>query len=30
MNDTRPDAWRPAVAADAWKRMLGFFRERLA
>jgi carboxymethylenebutenolidase len=30
MNDTRPAAYRPETAADAWRRMLAFFRERLA
>jgi len=30
MNDTRPAAYRPEAAADAWRRMLVFFRERLA
>jgi carboxymethylenebutenolidase len=30
MNDTRPAAYRPEAAADAWRRMLAFFRERLA
>ena len=29
MNDTRPEMHRPAVAQDAWGRMLGFFREHL-
>ena len=29
-NDTRPDAYRPAVAADAWPRAVGFLRARLA
>jgi carboxymethylenebutenolidase len=29
MNDTRPELHRPAVAQDAWGRMLGFFRENL-
>ncbi len=29
MNDTRPELHRPAVAQDAWGRMLGFFRESL-
>ena len=30
MNDTRPAAYRPEAAADAWRRMLASFRERLA
>ncbi len=30
MNDTRPDAFRPAVARDAWQRMVGFLRRQLA
>jgi carboxymethylenebutenolidase len=30
MNDTRPAAYRPEAADDAWRRMLAFFRERLA
>ncbi len=30
MNDTRPAAYRPEVAADAWRRLLAFLRERLA
>lgn len=25
MNDTRPDAYRPEAAADAWERMVAFF-----
>jgi carboxymethylenebutenolidase len=29
MNDTRPEMYRPAVAQDAWRRMVLFFRERL-
>lgn len=29
-NDTRPDAYRPEAAADAWRRTLAFFREHLA
>jgi carboxymethylenebutenolidase len=29
MNDTRPEMHRPAVAQDAWERMVGFFREKL-
>ncbi len=29
MNDTRPDAFRPEAAADAWSKMLAFFRARL-
>ncbi len=29
MNDTRPDAYRPEAAADAWGRMLEFFRKHL-
>ena len=29
-NDTRPDAYRPAVAADAWPRAVAFLRARLA
>jgi carboxymethylenebutenolidase len=28
-NDTRPDAFRPKAAADAWKRAVAFLRERL-
>lgn len=28
-NDTRPDAYRPAAAADAWPRCLTFFRRHL-
>jgi carboxymethylenebutenolidase len=28
-NDTRPEAYNPEAAADAWKRTLKFFRERL-
>jgi carboxymethylenebutenolidase len=28
-NDTRPDAYRPAAAADAWTRALAFFRRHL-
>ena len=30
MNDTRPDAYREAAAADAWARMTAFLRENLA
>jgi len=30
MNDTRVDAYRPEAAADAWARMLAFFRRRLS
>ncbi len=30
MNDTRPDAYRPAAAAEAWKRTVAFLREELA
>jgi carboxymethylenebutenolidase len=30
LNDTRPDAYRPEVASDAWARMLAFFRSHLA
>jgi carboxymethylenebutenolidase len=30
MNDTRPDAFRPAAAADAWPRMVAFLRRHLA
>ncbi len=30
MNETRPEAHRPAEARDAWERMVGFFREQLA
>ena len=30
MNDTRPAMYRPAAAADAWPRLVGFLRERLA
>lgn len=29
MNDTRPEAYRPEAAADAWRRTLAFLRERL-
>jgi carboxymethylenebutenolidase len=29
MNDTRPEAYRPAAAADAWTRMLAFLRATL-
>lgn len=29
MNDTRPDAFRPETAKDAWSRMVGFFRTHL-
>ena len=29
-NDTRPDAYRPAAAADAWPRAVAFLRARLA
>ncbi|MDH3213045.1 MAG: dienelactone hydrolase family protein [Myxococcales bacterium] len=29
LNDTRPEAYRPEVARDAWGRMLAFFREHL-
>src|SRR5439155_8150070 len=29
-NDTRPDAYRPAVAAAAWPRALAFLRRHLA
>jgi carboxymethylenebutenolidase len=29
-NDTRPEAYNPEAAADAWNRTLSFFRERLA
>jgi carboxymethylenebutenolidase len=29
MNDTRPDAYRPADAADAWQKMVKFFRKQL-
>jgi carboxymethylenebutenolidase len=29
-NDTRPDAYRPDAAADAWPRAIGFFRRHLA
>lgn len=28
-NDTRPDAFRPAAAADAWPRAVGFLRQHL-
>lgn len=27
MNDTRPDTYRPVAAADAWPRLVAFFRE---
>jgi carboxymethylenebutenolidase len=30
MNDTRPAAYRPADAADAWRRMVAFLRRELA
>jgi len=30
MNDTRPDAYRPEAAAEAWRRMVAFLREQLA
>jgi carboxymethylenebutenolidase len=30
MNDTRPDAYRPEAAADAWRRTVAFLRARLA
>lgn len=30
MNDTQPDRHRPEAAADAWPRMVAFFREQLA
>jgi len=30
MNETRPEAFRPAVAADAWPRMVSFLRRHLA
>ncbi len=30
MNDTRPDAFRPEIAKDAWGRMLAFLRRELA
>lgn len=29
-NDTRPDAYRPEAAADAWRRAVAFLRQRLA
>lgn len=29
MNDTRPDAYRPETAADAWRRMVSFLNARL-
>ncbi len=29
MNDTRPDAYRPDAAGDAWQRMIGFLRKHL-
>jgi carboxymethylenebutenolidase len=29
MNDTRPDAYRPADAADAWQKMVEFLRKQL-
>ena len=28
-NETRPDAYRPEIAADAWRRALGFLRRHL-
>jgi carboxymethylenebutenolidase len=30
MNDTRPDAYRPEAAADAWRRTVEFLRDRLS
>jgi carboxymethylenebutenolidase len=30
MNDTRPEMYRPAAAADAWPRLVAFLREQLA
>jgi carboxymethylenebutenolidase len=30
LNDTRPDAYRPAAAADAWPRAVGFLRRHLS
>ncbi|MCH7709067.1 MAG: dienelactone hydrolase family protein [Myxococcales bacterium] len=30
MNDTRPDAFRPEIAEQAWKRMVAFFREHVS
>ena len=30
MNDTRPDAYRPEAAADAWRRTVAFLRDRLS
>lgn len=30
MNETRPEAYRPDAARDAWSRLLGFLREQLA
>ena len=30
MNDTRPDAYRPEAAADAWRRTVSFLRSQLA
>lgn len=30
LNDTRPDAYRPAVAAEAWRRLVPFLRAQLA
>jgi dienelactone hydrolase len=29
MNDTRPDAYRPEDAANAWKQMVAFLTEQL-
>ena len=29
-NDSRPEVYQPEAAEDAWKKMLGFFREHLA
>ena len=29
MNDTRPDAYRPDAAKDAWQRLVAFFRTHL-
>jgi carboxymethylenebutenolidase len=29
MNETRPDAFRPEIAHDAWQRMVAFLRKQL-
>jgi carboxymethylenebutenolidase len=30
MNDTRPDAYRPEAAADAWRRTVAFLRAHIS